>query len=102
MHDWSMARPSKAASGKGATPRDAFRESGGFDYRDFKIHIKRRDAKFVTVQAVSDSGATAEAAKVAFPDTEVRAIHELFRGGFEQERQGYALITQAEAAELGK
>ena len=75
---------------------------GGFEYSDFKIGIRRRDAKCVDVRGTTADGTTARAGRLSFPEAEASRIHNTFRYRFGQEQPGSGLITQVEATVLGK
>ena len=77
--------------------------SGATDYVDFVIHGRRTTRHSVEIGVyTSPVGPLARAATVAFSVEEASTIRQSFRADLAQSPNGCALITQAEAAALGK
>lgn len=89
---------SKATGRKRSSPRDQTRQ-----YDDFVLSARRVNAKAIALRVISSpSGAMRTSLQVVFHDTEARSIRESFRINADTGSSGRAMITAAEATELGK
>lgn len=79
------------------------KRAGASDYEDFVIHAQRVNARSIAVRVyASPAGAMPKQVTVGFPLAEAQRVHGSFYSDPATGQAGRALITQAEATELGK